>query len=660
MGVIWVHNSVLSATRSQTEVIMEKEVKCTICNNFYCDPKLLPCFHCYCHDCIEMLRVRDREGFHCPECHADVHIPANNVDNFPDAVPVRHKLALYRLKQKLEGAGEVSCEACSEVGAPEAFCTSCAKLLCEHCFQKHQTELEYSEHEVISVREGQDDSKYHDVVKMTRAAASRRHSVAIEFCSEHKEEKLSRYCYNCSAFICSVCASVQHRRHKHDVFKTSSEKCKESLRQQLPNVRLLHKRIAGATQEVQKRRGEVESQEQSLASYIDIEFERISTVLERHKAQLKKRLSQRVADKIEMLSLQQMDLASGEAELQRLEDFTADSLEMTTEKELLVLYKFANERLSEATHRCSYMCAVPMEAANLSIKASSSGTFSDMFRKHVNLYSLDADPSKCTAEGQGLKSAEMLATSQFNLHICDKGNQPCDSVQYVSVTVKSLSNDIRFSADVTDEGTGDYRVSYCPKYRGMHEITVLVNDSHINGSPFSVRVCQNPSRLGKSQTVIDGIKGPRGIALNRQGNLLVSEWNGGRIIELNKLGQKVRSFGEHLSHPAGIVADKVGNVYVTDAAGEQCRITKFDADGHVLKEVGREGTSVGEFKNPGVGADQTERAVCLRSRQQQNTSVLQEPGIHPLYRSSRRGSQPNATLQTHGHNFRSRRQHVHH
>ena len=584
-------------------------MNCTICNNLYCDPKLLPCFHCYCHDCIEILRVRDREGFHCPECHVDVHIPENNVDNFPDAIPVRHKMQLLRLKQKLDSE-EVSCEACNEIGA-EAFCTSCAKLVCKQCAHKHQTELEYSDHEVTSIQEGQDDSKYHDVIKMARVASQRR---SVEYCSEHRGEELSRYCYNCSMFICSICASAKHKRHKHDIFEKSNEKCQELLQKQLPNMRLLHKRIAGAILEVQKKRAEVESQGKSLASFVDSEFERISTVLERHKTQLKKRLNQRVADKIERLSQQQVELASGAAELQRLEDFTTDSLETTTEKELLLLYKFTNERLSEATHRCSHMGVDPVEVPNLSVKASSSGTFSDMFRKHVNLYSKDADPSKCTAKGQGLKSAEMLATSQFSLHICDGGNKPCDSIQYVSVTVKCLSNDIRLSADVSNEGMGDYRVSYCPKYRGMHEITVQVNDNHVSGSPFSIRVCQHPSHLGKSQTVIDGIKGPRGITLNRQGNLLVSEWNGGKIVELNKFGQKVRSFGEHLSHPAGIVADKVGNVYVTDAAGERCRIAKFDPDGNLLKEVGREGASVGEFKNPrGLAmTKQSELFVCDR------------------------------------------------
>ena len=558
-----------------------------------------------------MLRVRGRENFHCPECHADVNIPDNDVGNLPDTFPVYHKMELSRLKQKLD-SGTMSCEEClkahNNVGA-EVFCTRCAEHVCKQCVHKH-----HSDHNVISFQEIQaehDGSKYHNVVKRSRAVSSK---YPVRYCSKHRGETLNRYCYNCNNFICSICASAEHKMHKHDIFCKSNDKCKELLQQQLPTVRVLQKRIASAAHEIQKTKYKVESQGKSLASYVDTEFERISTVLERHKAQLKTRLSQKVTDKVECLSRQQEELTAGASELQRLEDFTTDSLEMTTEKELLLLYKFTNERISELMQRCSSMRVDPVEVPNLSVKASSSGTFSDMFRKHVNLYSKEADPSKCTAKGQGLKTAEMLTTSQFSLHVCDKSNKPCESSQHVSVTVKCHSNDIRFSADVSDEGMGDYRVSYCPKFRGMHEIAVQVSDKHVSGSPFSVRVSQHPSQLGKSQTVIDGIKGPRGITLNHQGNLLVSEWNGRKIVELNKFGQQIRSFGEHLSHPAGIVTDKVGNVYVADAAGERCRIVKFDPDGNVLKEIGQEGPSIAEFKNPrGLAiTKQGELFVCDR------------------------------------------------
>ena len=182
---------------------MDKDLKCTICYQRFRDPKLLPCLHCFFRDCIEQLRVRGRETFHCPECRTDVDIPDNDVEKLRDAVTVYHKLELSRLQQKLD-SGKVNCEECvkaynSDVGA-EAFCTSCAKHICRQCVRKHQTELEYSDHEVTSfqeIQESQDDSKYHGILKSSRAV-SFSHSVR---CSQHLDVKVSRYCYDCATFI---------------------------------------------------------------------------------------------------------------------------------------------------------------------------------------------------------------------------------------------------------------------------------------------------------------------------------------------------------------------------------------------------------------------------------------------------------------------------
>ena len=592
---------------------MNKDLKCTICNQRYRDPKFLPCFHCFCRDCIDLLRVRGRETFHCPECRSDVRIPDNDVDKLQDAITVYHKMELSRLQQKL-GSGTVNCEECTkaDVGA-EAFCAGCAKHICGRCVHKHQTELEYSHHEVTSfqdIQESQDGSLYHGVLTTSRAASFNN----FVRCSQHQDEKISRYCYKCATFICSVCADTEHKQHQHNRIEKANEKCKRDLEDQLPNVRALRKRITGGAHDVLKTKCDVENQGKSLASFVDTEFERISRILERHKAQLKTRLNQMVEGRAKKLLRQHDELTASAAELERLEEVTEDSLETTTERELLLLYKFTKERISEVTQRCSRMCVDPVEVPNLTVYTSSSGAFSEMFREHANLYCKKADPSKCTANGEGLKSAETLATSQFSVRISDKSSKPCDSAQHISVMVKCLSNDISFYADVTDEGGGHHQVLYCPKFRGKHEITVQVNDAHISGSPFSVQVYQPPNQIERSQALIDGIKGPRGIALNRKGNLLVSEWNGGKIVELNKFGQHVRSFGTHLHHPAAIATDDAGNSYVTDAAGEHTRIVKFSPDGKVMKEFGRQGVNSGEFKNPrGLAiSQQNELYVCDR------------------------------------------------
>ena len=115
--------------------------------------------------------------------------------------------------------------------------------------------------------------------------------------------------------------------------------------------------------------------------------------------------------------------------------------------------------------------------------------------------------------------------------------------------------------------------------------------------------------------MIDGVTAPRGLALKENGNLLVCEWNGGRVVELDDLGRQVRSIGSgQLSHPASVAVNEQGTIYVVDAAGEKSCVKVFGSNGDLMFSVGREGSGLGEFKNPrGVAlSNKNELLVCDR------------------------------------------------
>ena len=596
--------------------------RCSICSRRFRDPKVLPCLHCFCRDCIENLRIPRRDAFHCPECHKDVNIPDNDVEKLPDAFPVYHKLELSRFVQKLESGEHGTCDTCSRTSLyaeAEAFCHSCGEHVCEGCIQKHKKEATLSDHRVVSYNElvkSADHSQHSEVLKKSRAASFKH----FNDCSKHKKQKFIRYCYDCNELVCQDCIDTEHRQHKHDFITKATEKRKLELQDQLPIIRVLHKRIAGAVHSVRKTRSSIEDQKTSLSCFIDNEFDRLSRILERHKANLHTKLTQMANGKLDKLTVQQLELEGGSHELQRLTEFTEDSLETGTDKELLLLFKFLQERISDTVQRCSHVPAEPTEESNLAVKMSCESHLSNICRKNMLVYCTQADPSKCKVEGPGLKGTETFRTTQLVVRLFDKSEKLCKSPQDVSIEIKCLSTNTNVSSEVSNTGTGVYDVSYCPILRGQHDLSIFVNDQHIKGSPFTVHVHHPPLQLGKSQGIIDGVNAPRGIAINPEGNLLVTEWNGGRIVELDRNGKSLRSFGSgrdvmrKLHHPASIATDREGNIYVVDAAGEQHGLMKYDSGGMLLSAIGREGTGIGEFKNPrGMGfSNQEELYVCDR------------------------------------------------
>ncbi len=585
---------------------------------------MLPCLHCFCRDCIDLLRVQGRETFHCPECRKDVTIPDNEAENLPDAYPVYHQIELSRFVDKL-ASGEVStCDACARGAKPRnadaiGFCKSCGEHVCQECLKKHKS---LSDHKVVSyneLAEGGDFSQHKEILTRSRSTTFERFSR----CSVHKDEVLTKYCFDCNKMICLACTLTDHREHKFDLISVSAEKRRGELRDQLPSIRILHKRLAGSVQDVRRSRTSIEDQKQSLSVFIDNEFDRLYKTLERHKAKLHSSLTSMANGKLERLTKQQLSLEGASSELGRLEDFAEDSLKATTEKELLLFYSFLQERITDTTRSCGKVSIAPVETPNLAFKSSCSSHISELCHKHMVVYCSQADPSKCTAEGPGLKSTEMLKTTQFTVHVSDKNRKQCTFPQDVTAKVTCLSAESTISGEVHNSGNGFYDVSFCPTLRGQHEIRVLVNDHHIRGSPFSIHVHQPPSQLGKSQGMIEGVKAPRGITINPAGHILVTEWNDGRIVEYDQHGKLLQSFGStrdvksrrRLCHPAGIVTDEAGNIFVVDAAGEQCCVVKYTSEGLQVATVGRLGSNTCEFKNPrglAISPKSGELYVCDR------------------------------------------------
>ena len=158
-----------------------------------------------------------------------------------------------------------------------------------------------------------------------------------------------------------------------------------------------------------------------------------------------------------------------------------------------------------------------------------------------------------------------------------------------------------------------YEVSYTAVSRGQHKLHVQVNDREINGSPFTVTVYPDPTQLGHPVRVVTDLKGPYGIAFNKCGEMIVSEYLGHRVSIFDIRGQKIRTFGSHgdspdqMVYPAGIALDDTDNIYVSSWH----KLQKFTSSGELIKCVGQEGRKEGEFDYPrGVTLYDNKVYVC--------------------------------------------------
>lgn len=303
-----------------------RRVICSICNHRFRDPKVLPCFHVYCRDCIDQLRVACRPGMiRCPECAKDVTVANGDPENLPDALHVYHRIDLQRLDQRLISR-ELTCDMCLNDSKREVtargFCYDCGQHLCAACITKHTSEYDcnYSRHTLVTYEELSSDaerrapSARQDVVRRRRAATF---SYSFSRCRSHLDAELTHYCEDCSQRVCESCQLDQHRGHKCHHYRHSAAECKKRMEELLPTVQVVHKRLAGASHEAKKSYREIEAQGKHLADSIDTSFMRLSRILDRRREEMQRHLSQVVQAKCNRLAWQQTELRKGEEELDR-------------------------------------------------------------------------------------------------------------------------------------------------------------------------------------------------------------------------------------------------------------------------------------------------------------------------------------------------------
>lgn len=575
---------------------------CPFCGKQYRDPKLLPCFHILCRQCVSDLFVINIEQVKCPVemCRRDILLENKDPDTLPDALPVYYRRDVESLKSKIS-KGETRCTLCwhSRQVSVEAvaLCKSCNSI-CASCVSVHEREIQY--HEVVSFLElSQTDTDHihHDILRRQRSSSFTQQRIR---CKDHKKEFAHLYCIDCSSFVCQTCISDKHGNHTCMAPESAAAECKRNLVEKMPNVRLVHKRLAGGLHDVQQTVISVEDQKTLLTSSIEHTFSRLTNILVRRKQDLVLKLSQISDEKLKNLQLQKIELEKISGEFMRLEHYIESTFEMSTDVELLRSFNFIQERSHEILQHGSRLEVQPVEAANMAIKNTGESQLRDLCQKNVSVILEQASPSSCSAEGNGLKRAETEKHAYFSVNVVDKNLKPCSSLQNVLVKLKCVDNDFVSLADIMMNSTRKYEVSYCPQFRGEHRVFIEVNGQSIPGSPYLVNVVKHPLKLGQSQGIICDVTGPRGIAINQAGNLVVTEWNGHKIVELDKIGRRIREFGEgQVNFPASITVGEDGSMYVCDGAGETSSVVKFSNRGGLIKKVGKEGTQNScEFSNP--------------------------------------------------------------
>ena len=522
---------------------VEEQLNCSICLDTYTDPKILQCFHVFCRPCLVSLGVQDQQGqlsLTCPTCRQATPIPARGVAGLQSAFHINNLLEILEYPaRKPENAP----------ATPE---------------RETPTDLNLGN--------------------------------KTSHCFVHKDKELELYCETCGELICLKCVtkSGKHYSHDYEELNVAFEKYKKEITSSLEPMEKQVTIIKKALALIEQYRGEISDQRAALEDYIHITFRRLREVLTVRETQLIGQLHKTTQGKLKGLAAKSDQIETTLAQLDSCLHFMRESIKGGNKSDVLMMKTNTVHQVKELTTPFQADTLKPNTEANIVFSALANLTA--MCQSYGQVFTSGSpDPSKCHTTGKGLEVEVVGEKSTALLHAVSYEGKPCEEpIKSLECELVSEITGTRASCSVERTGQTQYEISYQPTIKGRHQLHIKVEGQHVRGSPSSVAVKSPVEKLGTPILTLGGVRAPRGVAINKRGEVVVTELDRHCVSVFSPSGEKLRSFGTPSSgqgqfhSPFGIAVDGEGNILVADYINN--RIQKFTAEGQFLAEVGTKGS----------------------------------------------------------------------
>ncbi|XP_078584338.1 E3 ubiquitin-protein ligase TRIM63-like [Branchiostoma floridae x Branchiostoma japonicum] len=130
----------MAAAESNMEEQIEQELTCSICLELFTRPKMLPCQHTFCQDCLQDI-ARKTRPFQCPNCRQKIVLPEKGAAGFPNNNLVGNLCDTLRKRMKEKDKGrqqnhpKVKCSSHSSKDI-DLYCNRCKVPVCFECLRE--------------------------------------------------------------------------------------------------------------------------------------------------------------------------------------------------------------------------------------------------------------------------------------------------------------------------------------------------------------------------------------------------------------------------------------------------------------------------------------------------------------------------------------------
>src|SRR6218665_2016485 len=227
----------MATDKGSTLTQLTDMTECCICLKTFTDPRMLPCIHTFCFQCLkELVDKSDKkpgDEIQCPMCRKEFTLSSDGVQgiqkNFFMAGMIAARNALNQSK-----LGDIPCDVCktnnggteSNIAKATLRCLECQENLCEECCKMHKAFKVSRNHKVLKI---DDEVGEEEAVK----------NLNVVNCDIHRGKILDYYCAECKKVVCVSCFVENHKTHDCKDVNTVEEEFRQMIKSSADQISML-------------------------------------------------------------------------------------------------------------------------------------------------------------------------------------------------------------------------------------------------------------------------------------------------------------------------------------------------------------------------------------------------------------------------------------
>ena len=496
---------------------------CGVCSKLYNDPRILPCLHSFCQQCLqyEIEKSGSKQAFKCPTCDKSTAIPVGGAV-LPQNLHLGFEVEVAGYVSKIVSNSEVCCDQCinESSGPAVVFCCTCRQFLCQLSYDHHKCHRELCKHTIVGL-------DLEGAKQLQTILKPRDH---YRTWVNHEDNKLNLYCETCNCIIHTSrdCIHVGHKDHTITELSAVAKVHRSAIEEVLTHARGTVRKLIGAINGNDKMIEQVEISKRNALLAINQAFELLQQTLEERKKTLLTEVEAISLSKTTALTSQKEQFEKMVENIGHYTEVASHILQTHTDHEMVAMGGLVPTELKATLKQVEAISLTPNKHSNIHVSVAAQ---TDGLVRGLSKFGLVSELSPASSTWTWTSTSVPRAETKYCVKVeskISKGEGYPQGGAQVHGEIRSMAhNGAVVYGEAEDHRDGTYAITLTPQTAGPHQLVITMDGQHIQNSPhdLDVKSKRDYLTLRDAQQVIKFSSYPYCVAIHDSGDIYVGSSN---------------------------------------------------------------------------------------------------------------------------------------